>query len=80
MKHLLQHRGYLGSLTVDFDDRNLYGEVQGVNAIVYYEGETVEELIEHFREAVDDYLDWCTQRGKDPCRPVSAEAETPAAA
>jgi predicted HicB family RNase H-like nuclease len=40
---------------------------------VTFEGRTVEELKKAFRESVDDYLDFCKQRGEKPEKPCSGQ-------
>ena len=41
-------------------------KVQGINALVSYEGRNVEELLKDFHDAVDDYLLFCEQTNADP--------------
>ena len=75
MNDILKHRGMTGSLEVDFGDHNLHGRVQGIDPIVYYEGATVEEAERHFREAVDDYIDWCRERGQEAVVALTASRD-----
>ena len=65
----LRYRGYEGSVAVSLDDRVLHGRVLFVNDLVSYEGATVPELEASFREAVDAYLELCTDKGTEPDRP-----------
>lgn len=66
MSTLLQHRGYYGSLEASPEDNCLFGKLQFIRALVNYEGQTVAELSQAFREAVDDYLDTCASLGQEP--------------
>jgi predicted HicB family RNase H-like nuclease len=66
MSTLLQHRGYYGSLEASPEDNCLFGKLQFIRALVSYEGQTVAELSQAFREAVDDYLDTCATLGQEP--------------
>jgi len=66
MGSLLQHRGYYGSIEASPEDNCLYGKLQFIKALVSYEGETVAQLSEAFRSAVDDYLETCQQLGHIP--------------
>ncbi|WP_349969799.1 type II toxin-antitoxin system HicB family antitoxin [Pseudomonas caspiana] len=66
MSTLLQHRGYYGSIEASPEDNCLFGKLQFIRALVSYEGETVAELSQSFRTAVDDYLDTCSALGQDP--------------
>jgi len=65
----LRYRGYEGSVEVSLDDGVLHGRVLFVNDLVSYEGATVPELEVSFREAVDAYLELCTDKGTEPDRP-----------
>lgn len=66
---MLSYKGYLGSVAFSEQDGVFYGKVEGINGLVNFEGESVKELSEVFREAVDDYLDYCTDEGleRDKC-------------
>ncbi|WP_341519895.1 type II toxin-antitoxin system HicB family antitoxin [Pseudomonas sp. G.S.17] len=66
MNTLLHHRGYYGSLEASPEDNCLFGKLQFIRALVSYEGQTVAQLSEAFRAAVDDYLETCATLGKDP--------------
>lgn len=70
---MLEHNGYLGR--VEFDDQAgvFHGEVVGIRDVVTFEGETVEELRQAFRDSVDDYLDFCKERGEEPDKPCSGK-------
>jgi hypothetical protein len=52
----LQHRGCFGSVETSVEDGCLFGSLQYISALVSYEGESIAELNEAFRAAVDDYL------------------------
>jgi predicted HicB family RNase H-like nuclease len=66
MSTLLQHRSYYGSIEASPEDNCLFGKLQFIRALVSYEGETVAELTQAFRDAVDDYLDTCASLGQEP--------------
>lgn len=59
ISNVLEYKGYIGSIEIDMQEDILYGHVQNLkntNDIVSYEGETLKELKEDFRGAIDDYL------------------------
>ena len=68
--NLLSHRGYLGSVELDQDERVFYGRLEFIRALVSYEAKDAEGLIGAFREAVDDYLADCEERGVSPGKPL----------
>ncbi len=58
-KTFLEYKGYKGSIEVDADQDILYGHVQSLdnpNDMVTYEGESIKELREDFKGAIDFYL------------------------
>jgi len=69
MNTLLEHRGYYGSIEVSHADNCLFGKLQFIRDLVSYEGETVAQLTEAFRAAVDDYLDTCKALERAPETP-----------
>lgn len=38
----------------------------GIRSLIYYEGESAQELLNDFHSAVDDYLEICKAEGKEP--------------
>ena len=70
---MMKYKGYLGH--VDYDDRAkiFHGEVVGIKDVVTFQGESVEELQKAFQDSVDDYLDFCKERGEAPDKTYSGK-------
>ena len=68
---MLQHKGYAGQVEFDDEARLFHGEVIDLRDVVTFQGRSVEELEEAFRDSVDDYLEFCEERGEEPDRPLS---------
>lgn len=66
MSAMIKHRGYYGSIEASPEDNCLFGKLQFIRALVSYEGETVAELTQAFRDAVDDYLETCETLDQEP--------------
>jgi predicted HicB family RNase H-like nuclease len=66
MNDILEYQGYYGEVHFSADDNCFIGEVTGINDIVIFQGETVEELKNSFHQSVNDYLEFCKELGKDP--------------
>ena len=73
MKNSIMYKGYIGSVEYSAADDCLFGEICGINDIISYEGDSVEEIHNAFKEAVDDYLAHCKSIGKKPNKPYSKE-------
>lgn len=69
----MKYKGYTGSVDYDSDDRLFHGRVNGITDIVSFQGDTVDALEADFRAAVDDYLDFCRERGVEAQRPCSGK-------
>ena len=66
------YRGYTGSIKYSEEDQVFFGKVLGLRSLISYEGDTVDELLVNFREAVDDYLAVCEEVGISPERAYEA--------
>lgn len=47
-----------------------YGNVVNMRDIVTFQGESVDQIRHAFKDSVDDYLDFCAQRGESPDDPI----------
>jgi len=65
----LKHRGYIGSVEFSAEDRVLHGQVQFIDDLITYEGQSIDELDSSFRSAIDEYIRVCEKRGKQPNQP-----------
>ena len=69
--------GYKGyHATVEFDDEAgiFHGEVALVRDVITFQGTSVDELRQAFRDSVEDYLEWCAERGEAAEKPASLVA------
>lgn len=71
MDKLLNYKGYHGSVEFDLNEKHLFGKILHINDLVTYEAETVSELTNEFKAAVDDYLETCKQLDKSPDKAFS---------
>ena len=67
----MNYKGYTGTVSYDDEAEIFHGEVAGLRDVVTFQGTTVRELKRAFHDSVDDYLDFCAQRGEAPEKPVS---------
>ena len=67
----LQYKGFLGSVEFSEADGVFFGKIEGINALVNFEGESVKELTDAFHEAVEDYLVFCEEEGVEPHKSYS---------
>lgn len=67
----MQYKGYTAKIEWDEDDEILHGKVIGLRDFIIFEGESKAEICRLFHEAVDEYLEDCRSRGKEPDKPYS---------
>lgn len=65
----MNYKGYDGSAHFSDEDGVFHGKLEGIGALVNYEGSSVDELRAAFHEAVDDYLELCEQENLKPEKP-----------
>ncbi|MCB0032153.1 MAG: type II toxin-antitoxin system HicB family antitoxin [Anaerolineales bacterium] len=70
---MMEYKGYIAKVEFDDQDNTFHGEVINLRDVITFEGQSVEELREAFRDSVDDYLEFCVERGEDPERPFSGK-------
>ena len=68
---MMEYKGYIGKVEIDEDAGLLHGEVINIRDVITFEGRTVQELQQAFHDSVDDYLEFCAQRGENPDKPFS---------
>ncbi len=71
--NILTCKGYFARIDADLDDGILVGRVINTRDIIGFHGETISEAIESFHAVIDEYLEDCKQKGKDPNKPYSGK-------
>ena len=69
INNTLEYKGYVGCVEFSEQDRIFYGKVKGIRSLISYEGTTIKELSDDFREAIDSYLALCESEGIEPETP-----------
>lgn len=67
----MTYNGYSAVIRFSSEDDCLVGRIIGINDIVGFHGDSVEEVRKAFHEAVDDYLATCAKVGREPNKPYS---------
>ena len=61
----LRYKGFIGSVNFSEEDSVFFGKIEGINGMVNFEGQSVQEL------TVDDYLAYCEEEGVQPHKSYS---------
>ena len=68
---MMEYKGYFAKVEFDDEADIFHGEVINLRDVVTFQGQTVDELHKAFRDSIDDYLEFCAQRGEEPEKPYS---------
>lgn len=62
----LKYKGYLANVDYSVDDKVFYGKLWGINDLVDFMADKASDIEEEFHKAVDDYIAFCEEVGKNP--------------
>lgn len=66
MSNIVKYKGYFSYVDFSIEDCVLHGKIEGIHDLVTFECENAKDAEKEFREAVDDYLAFCKEMGKEP--------------
>ena len=66
MKNYFEYKGYIGTVEMSIEDGTFFGTVHGLDDLITFEAENFSDLKKAFEEAIDDYLIFCEECGKEP--------------
>ena len=72
MSSYLEYKGYRANVEIDFEAGEFYGELVGIRDFVNFISDVsdgIPGIIREFHSAVDDYLEFCRDVGKQPNQP-----------
>lgn len=73
MMNTMTYRGYAAKIEYSDEDQCIVGHVAGIRDVIGFHADNVADLRKAFAEAVDDYLAYCEERGREPLRPASGK-------
>lgn len=68
---MMEYKGYLATVEYDDEAEIFHGEVVNTRAVITFQGKSVSELLRELEQSIEDYVEWCLERGKEPERPYS---------
>jgi predicted HicB family RNase H-like nuclease len=69
----MKYKGYQGTVTYDDEAKVFHGEVIGLKDMITFQGVSVEDLEQAFKDSVDDYLEFCKKKNRSPEKPFSGK-------
>lgn len=73
MSNIFKYKGYEGTIEPDMERGVLRGRILFISDVVTYESDNMKSIESEFRDAVDDYLETCTELGRQPQKPMSGQ-------
>ena len=67
-KNKLSYKGYFTEIKYSEEDKVLFGKIEGIVDLVNFESDSARDIEEEFHKAVDDYLTFWKEVGKEPER------------
>ncbi|MEW6550372.1 MAG: type II toxin-antitoxin system HicB family antitoxin [Spirochaetota bacterium] len=65
MKDVLTYKEFIGSVHFSAEDEVFYGKLEGIDDLATFEAKDVVGLKKAFEKTVDDYIELCSQSGKN---------------
>lgn len=66
MKNVLEYKGYHTRIEFDSEDLVVRGKIEGIRDFVNFESSDLTNVEKEFHAAVDEYLAFCKEVGKEP--------------
>ena len=71
MSNRLYYKGYYTDVKFEAEDHSLCGIIEGIKDFVNFVCYDAKDVEKEFHQAVDDYLIYCEEIGKEPEKPYS---------
>lgn len=66
MENIIEYKGYYTRVRFDAESKSLRGKIEGINDYIDFKAEEPSGIEKEFHMAVDDYLEFCREAGKEP--------------
>lgn len=63
------YKDYIGSVSFSSEDEVFYGRIEHINDLITFESVNAHDLKKAFEEAVDDYINFCEEKGVKADKP-----------
>ena len=70
---MLKYQKYVATVELDSEEGLFHGEIINLSDVVTFQGRSIDELQQAFKESVEDYLEACAEFGKEPEKPFTGK-------
>ena len=68
MSNLMEYNGYHGKVEYSGEEKLFIGRVIDIEGTITFTGSSIAELQAAMKNAVDGYVEWCQQIGRQPAK------------
>lgn len=70
---MFEYKGYFAQVEFDDEAEIFHGVVINTRDVITFQSTSVTELRQSFEDSVEDYLEFCAERGEEPDKPFSGK-------
>lgn len=63
---MMEYKGFQAKIKIDDETKLFHGEVINLHDVITFEPDCMDDRPQAFHDSVDDYMDFCEERGEDP--------------
>ncbi len=64
--NIIEYNGYIGSVEYSSEDKCFFEKLEMIDDLVTFEATSADDLELNFHNAVDEYINTCTELGRQP--------------
>ena len=68
---MMEYKGYFGIVEYDSNAKIFHGDIINIKDVITFQGTTVKEIEQAFKDSINDYISWCKEEGVEPEKPYS---------
>jgi predicted HicB family RNase H-like nuclease len=69
----MEYKGYLGAVEYDAQTKIFHGDIINTRDVITFQGTSVKEIEQAFKDSINDYIKWCMEDGIEPEKPYSGK-------
>ena len=70
---MMEYKGYMATVEYDADAKIFHGDIINIRDVITFQGTSVKEIEQAFKDSLDDYIAWCEEEGVAPEKPYSGK-------
>ena len=68
---MVEYKGYQAKVVIDDEKKLFHGEVINLRDVITFEEDCMDDLLQAFHDSINNYLEFCAERGEYPEKPSS---------